>query len=158
MVMSHIFSRKKLAGFATRYLDDFVAPQRFVWKEMQEMGEQKWKSLARDTFDWERMGRNSQEEIDEYLDVFWQKREAEANSLRVQIDEDFEIISLNKISERMGKTRNVHFKSGEANYLYHKQMNSKSLFESWSHLSMPYTDLHPLPFLRTATIPASLSR
>ena len=123
---NHMFSLKRGAGFGTRYLDTFIAPTKHSVKAMRELEELPWIALAKDTFD--RMN-IAPDKIDEYLTTFYQKRLAsEGQSFFKFVDPFVEIVT-NSVSERLGKRRSVHFKSGDKAFEYNKAMGGKSLYE-----------------------------
>lgn len=133
-VNNHMFNHKRNAGFGTRYLDSFVAPGKHNVEKMMKLGatpeeaKANWIKLAKETFDFERM-EYGPDQIDNYLDNFWEKRIRSRGRAIFKFN-DFKEITTNLVGERLGKARSVHFVSGEAARLYDQKAGSgKFLYE-----------------------------
>lgn len=131
---NYVFNLKRQVGYGTRYLENFVAPGRHSVKAMRAMGstleeaKAKWTALASRTFDFQRMEIHP-DKIADYLDTFFDKRMESEGNYYVKINDSFSELVTNSVSERMGKSRSVHFKVGEGAYDYNLAMGGKTLSE-----------------------------
>ncbi len=134
-VNNHILDQKINAGFATRKLEGYIAPQRWDFDEMLKLGKDEasakmaWKKLASETFDLDRMGLAGPERVDDYLERFWEKRKNRSSSNRFEIDDEFEQISMNIVADKAAKRRNVHFKGAAGESAYNAAVGGKTIAE-----------------------------
>jgi hypothetical protein len=124
-MQDNIYLEKRRAGVELGYNENYFMKMSHPAEEMSEMGVEEWTKLAKKSFDFEAMGIFTEEVKDEYLDKFYRGRTAELGQLRGTkiMSQEFKTIETSAFSERMGRSRTVKFRSGDAQYDYFKALN-----------------------------------
>jgi len=123
---------KNKVGFETRELQGWLYKQSHNAEKMLEMTEKEWTSLAKRTFDFNKMGLTTQDAIDEYLSKFYLGRVRTLEQLGGTkiLNNEFKQLELNRPANLMAEARSVHFNNASEAYEYFKIMNpDKTLYD-----------------------------
>jgi len=131
-MQDHLHFVKNQAGLNVGYVKNRVGKQHHSGPGMISYGEKNWKDLAREKFDFEKMGLRTEEDITKRLDDMWVNRTSQTGHKFIQgVNDSIDEITLQSSTKNMGANRSVHFIDAEAAHLYSKEINGdKSLMSS----------------------------
>jgi hypothetical protein len=120
----HVYEIKKRAGVDLGFIDNYLIKQSHDPEMMFTMKLDPWKELAVKSFDFKKMGIDPLD-VDAYLTSFYNGKIDQLAELRGTklSDDEFRQIETSIFVERMGRSRTVEFKDGDAAYNYFKAMN-----------------------------------
>jgi len=123
-MQDHLHQVKNQAGLDVGYQKNRVGKQFHSGPGMIRYGETKWKALARDRMDFEKMGLKTEEDIVKRLDDIWTKRTSSKGQGFVQgVSDDLNEITIQSSTKNMGANRSVHFKDAESAHIYDQEVN-----------------------------------
>ncbi len=139
------FELKTQAGFGTRYLKDFIAPQDWKFRDMKALHENSdeakklWTVGFDKAVDWERTktgfypdghehaGKPRSKE--DYMSDFWDKKAINDGKSLTQISKEADEIASDAVSQTMASARRVHFKSAQSLYDYNELLGGRPLMD-----------------------------
>jgi hypothetical protein len=131
-----LYNLKRMAGFETNYLENYLIKQVHHPSAMFKLGEQQWTKLALNTFDFDKMTFPSLEARDEWLSKFYASRVKEIKQIRGGKVEasSMKRVTANRPANLFASSRSVHFKDGDSAFNYFKSLNKDAtLYQTLIH-------------------------
>lgn len=126
---SNLHAEKVNLGFKVGFRKGYLGKQRHPFQQMLEMGDQKWKAIARKRFDFKKMGMEEAEAQEKFLNEFY----TQITDQRVEYFGDVRdtMVQSKGISNKMEAERKIEFNNPSDRYNYNQEMGTGSLMENY---------------------------